>query len=172
MILTFHKCLSEPRVVYKIFDNTPGSSHTINNAAIYQACSMMAPEFVVDFNRNLLNCNYVVTYNNEFGNRCYFIKEHVVLPGGRLVVRCAIDVLYTWREYIVECEANVVRQESKGNPLLIDSSMTANSKTTIYAHDFEDNCFSSKAGGHCYMLTVIGGAHTEEQPENRGDSND
>lgn len=173
MTIGFLTCLSEPRVVYKVFDNSPGSSHTINNAAVYQACSMMTPEFVVNFNAALLKCNYVVTYNNEFGNRCYFIKEHVVLPGGRLVVRCAIDVLYTWREYIGRCTANVIRQETDGIPMLIDTAMQANCRTVVYAHDFDSNCFSSSPGGHCYMLTVIGGAHTQETPqENRGDSND
>lgn len=176
MRLTFLTCLSEPRVVYKEFDNRQGTYHEIENAAVYQACSMMAPEFVVNFNADLLRCNYVTTSNNEFGNRCYFIKEHVVLPGGRLVVRCAIDVLYTWREYIGRCTANVIRQESeehKVNPsrFIFDANMMGKSNTHTDNIPFKTNPFIIPAGQPSYVMTVLGGIQNN-RPENRGDSNE
>lgn len=179
MKLGFLTCLSEPRVVYKEFDNSPGTSHIIEDAAVYQACSMMTPEFVVNFNASLLRCNYVVTYNNEFGNRCYFIKEHIVLPGGRLVVRCAIDVLYTWREYIGRCTANVIRQESedhKANPsrFIFDENMLGKSNTLFRHIYFSENPFGiPPATQYSYLLTVLGGSQgSPTPPTNRGDSNE
>lgn len=162
MNIIFAQCRDDPRKVNKTLTNV----HTVSNAAIYQACSILAPEFVVDYSLSLLACNYLVTGitsgQNEIA-RCYFIKEHIVLPGGRLVVRCAIDVLNTWRKSIKECTANVIRNEYSGNPNIIDSCMQANSRTCVYSSDLDDNVFVSEPTGHCYMLTVIGGSHTTEQ---------
>lgn len=184
MRLTFLTCLSEPRVVYKEFDNTQGTWHEIVDAAVYQACSMMTPEFVVNFNASLLRCNYVVTYNNEFGNRCYFIKEHVVLPGGRLVVRCAIDVLYTWREYIERCTANIIRQESEYHDddtsrFIFDQYMCGKTSTRFDHVPFSLNPFfvpdtTIHSQKYTYLITVVGGEHVTPPtpPKNRGDSND
>lgn len=163
MTLKFAQCRDDPRKV----DKTLTDVHTVNNASIYQACSIMAPEFVVDYSLSLLACNYLVAGitagQNEIA-RCYFIKDQIVLPGGRLVVRCAIDVLNTWKNSIKKCTANIIRNEFSGNPDIIDSCMQANSRTCVFASDLDDNVFTSRPTGHCYMLTVIGGSHTA-QPE-------
>ena len=167
MILRFAQCRDDPRKVDKTLTNI----HTVNNASIYQACSIMTPEFVVDYSLTLLTCNYLVAGvsngQNEVG-RCYFIKDHIVLPGGRLVVRCAIDVLNTWKNSIKECTANVIRQESESHltnssRFIYDEKMLGKTSTKFRHIGFSENPFSiPPATQYSYLITVLGGQYTPQ----------
>lgn len=167
MTLKFAQCRDDPRKV----DKTLTDVHTVNNASIYQACSIMTPEFVVDYNLSLLTCNYLVagiTGDQHVIARCYFIKDQIVLPGGRLVVRCAIDVLNTWKNSIKDCRANVIRQESEdhiSNPsrFIFDQNMVGVVSTHVDNIPFVGGTpFTSlDADDYCYVMTVLGGTqHT------------
>lgn len=169
MILKFCICEDDPRKV----DKSLTEVHSVNNAAIYQACSIMAPEFVVDYREDLLACNYVVTgIGVSQSGRAYFIKEHIVLPGGRLVIRCAIDVLNTWKTYIKECSANVIRQENK-SPLfsyIPDGKMVGKVSTLSNVIDAKYTDHSLRfslptTASRSYLLTVIGGDHNPRPTE-------
>ena len=174
MILRFAQCRDDPRKVDKTLTNV----HTVNNASIYQACSIMTPEFVVDYSLTLLACNYLVAGVSNGQNevaRCYFIKDHIVLPGGRLVVRCAIDVLNTWKNSIKECTANVIRQEKenhRSNPsrFIFDEYMCGKTNTHVDNIGFEGVSPFDRDYPY-YVLTVLGGRQNQ-RPENGGDSND
>lgn len=167
MTLKFAQCRDDPRKV----DKTLTDVYTVNNASIYQACSIMTPEFVVDYNLSLLTCNYLVagiTGDQHVIARCYFIKDQIVLPGGRLVVRCAIDVLNTWKNSIKECKANIIRQESENhveNPsrFIFDQNMVGVVSTHIDNIPFVGGTpFKSlDVDDYCYVMTVLGGTqHT------------
>lgn len=167
MILKFAQCRDDPRKV----DKTLTDVHTVSNAAIYQACSIMTPEFVVDYSLSLLACNYLVagvTDSQDEIARCYFIKEHIVLPGGRLVVRCAIDVLNTWKTAIGECKANVIRQEKENHytepsRFIFDPNMVSVVSTHVENIPFVGGTPFKSPGvdEYCYVMTVLGGTqHT------------
>jgi hypothetical protein len=172
MTIVFAQCRDDPRKV----DKTLTEVHTVNNASIYQACSIMAPEFVVDYSLSLLSCNYLVAGvtagQNEIA-RCYFIKDQIVLPGGRLVVRCAIDVLNTWKNTIKDCKANVIRQESENhlsNPsrFIYDQNMVGVVSTHIDNIPFVGGTPFTSPGvdEYCYVMTVLGGTqHTSPSLE-------
>lgn len=167
MILKFCICEDDPRKV----DKTLTEVHSANNAAIYQACSIMSPEFVVDYRDDLLACNYVVTgIGVSQSGRAYFIKEHVVLPGGRLVVRCAIDVLNTWKSHIWDCTANVIRQESEPHyssksRYIFDQCMCGKNSTYTENIKFNDLPFSiPDRGEYAYVVTVLGGTSHVPSP--------
>lgn len=181
MILKFCICKDDPRKV----DKSLTEVHSVNNVAIYQACSIMAPEFVVDYREDLLACNYVVTgIGVSQSGRAYFIKEHVVLPGGRLVIRCAIDVLNTWKSHIWECNADIIRQEkeahkSKTSRFIFDQYMCGKTSTRFDHVPFSLDPFfvpdtTIHGQKYTYLITVVGGEHVAPPtpPENRGDSND
>lgn len=162
MTLEFYANMSDPRKAVKSIGDVV---HTVNNASIYRECSLMTPEFLIDYSPVVAACNYLyagVTISDETYGAYYFIKDRIVMPGGRMVVICAKDVLSTWWHKLKDCTANVIRNENTGIADIIDASMQATSRTCVYASDLNDNVFESRPTGHCYMLTVIGGSHTSE----------
>ena len=170
MKLEFYVNVSDPRKAVKVIGE---AIHTVNNAAIYRECSLMTPEFLIDYSASVAACNYLyagVTIEGTTYGAYYFIKDRIVMPGGRMVIICAKDVLSTWWHRLKDCTANVIRQENMGESMIIDKFVQAKARTKVYAEDFHDNCFSSDPGGHCYLLTVIGGIHTipPTPPERKG----
>lgn len=162
MILKFCICNDDPRKVNKKLTDVS----TVRNAAIYQACSVMSPEFVVDYSESLLASNYIVASYGESVSKSYFIKEQIVIPGGRLILRCSIDVLNTWKADIWECTANVIRQEKEKHFLessrfIYDTKMQGKVSTLVKNIGFEGNPLSLPDSNSArYLLTVLGGVHT------------
>lgn len=97
-----------------------------NLSAIGSAISMqptkditiLNPEFIISYNSDLITSNYC--YVTEFDR--YYYCDVAVLTGRRLSVRCKVDVLMSFSEYIKGCEINVIRSE-KGITYVKDNKL-------------------------------------------------
>ena len=165
MVLNFHIVTDDPRVVRK----TLGTAvHSIQNASVYEDCSIMTPRFLVDYSASLITTNYVAA---PLWGRYYFVRDFVAMPGGRCLVICDEDVLMGNADDIYNLTANVIRTGdfNRRNRYIIDSKYTAKSDTRYEMKKFSGGVnFNANPTGHCYIMTVIGGIHTSQ---NRGDSN-
>ena len=180
MTLEFYANTSDPRKAVKSIGDV---IHTVNNAAIYRECSLMTPEFLIDYSPVVAACNYLyagVTMSDETYGAYYFIKDRIVMPGGRMVIICAKDVLSTWWHKLKDCTANVIRQENihEGEPdrFLIDNMMPSKvtTLTTPIKLKGAKPAFVHDTTGASYVVTVIGGTAVQpiESTSKGGDIND
>lgn len=164
MKLEFYMNMSDPRKAVK---NIGEVIHTVNNAAIYRECSLMTPEFLIDYSPAVAACNYIyagVTIDGTTYGAYYFIKDRIVMPGGRMVVVCSKDVLSTWWHRLKDCTANVIRQESEehfknDSRFIFDSNMVGKANTDFGNIPFSLNPFHipTKTNEYCMLMTVLGG---------------
>lgn len=183
MILAFFKVDDDPRKALKKLDNM---IHSTETAAIYRECSIMAPEFLVDYGSYIWEANYLAVgvVNGEERNKAYyFITDRILLPGGRAVVICKRDVLTTWWSHIRERKANVIRQESeahfkKTSRFIFDDKMVGKSNTNFNHVPFPNSTTMFKipweGNEYSYVLTVLGGINNPppESTTRAGDDND
>lgn len=172
MKLEFYSCDSDPRKAVK---NLGEVIHTVNNAAVYRECSLMIPEFLIDYSPSVVACNYLyagVTIEGETYGAYYFIKDRIVMPGGRMVVICSKDVLSTWWHKLRNCTANVIRQESEehfknNSRFIFDSNMVGKVNTDFGNIPFSLNPFHipARTNEYCMLMTVLGG--TQQTPPSR-----
>lgn len=182
MKLEFYANMSDPRKAVK---NIGEVIHTVNNAAVYRECSLMMPEFLIDYSPSVVACNYLfagVTIGTETYGAYYFIKDRIVLPGGRMVVICSKDVLSTWWYRLKDCTANVVRQESEehfsnNSRFIFDRHMVGKVNTDFGNIPFSQNPFHipTNPDEYCMLMTVLGGTQqtppTRESTTKTGDEN-
>lgn len=179
MTLEFYANMSDPRKAVK---NIGEVIHTVNNAAIYRECSLMTPEFLIDYSPTVAACNYLyagVAVGEATYGAYYFIKDRIVMPGGRMVIICAKDVLSTWWHKLKDCTANVIRQETVHNGVpdrfLIDNMVTSRvtTKTTSLTLKGANPKFVHDTTGASYVVTVIGGTAVQpiESTTKAGDEN-
>lgn len=77
------------------------------------------------------NCNYV--YIKDFGERYYFVESVESVAGGHVLLRCHVDVLYTYKANITALTCLVSRNEFDENPYLVDSLLPIQKQFTVYA---------------------------------------
>lgn len=163
MELVFYSVEDDPRKVQKTLGE---AKHTIQNASVYENCSIMNPSFLVDYSASIIETNYVKA---TLWNRYYFIRDFIAMPGGRCRVVCDEDVLMGNANEIYKLNANVIRQEKAKFPFVIDRMMQARADTRTTTYNFDENPFSPPAQGELdtanrYLLTVIGGKSAPWSP--------
>lgn len=159
MTITVYKTSADNRALDKISTASVVGS-AISTVDIPHDNNILSPTFIVTSNNALYTANYV--YCATYG-RYYFIDSVTTLTGGRMVLKCSVDVLQTYAAQIKACTATIVRSESIGHPTkYIDSKLpvypSKNTLTSIkMASDFDTAFFPPR---YCYVLTTIGGAPT------------
>lgn len=119
-------------VVYEIFDNPKsinrnltGTQTFIYNVRPTEPVDLLFPTFIIDPRSSGIGLNQP-KFNYCFvqdWDRYYFIKDSVALTGRRGIIRCEIDVLYTYSEAIKRLNATCIRNGGIGKPTdVIDSS--------------------------------------------------
>ena len=174
MELVFYSVSDDPRKVQKTLGT---AKHTIQNASVYENCSIMNPSFLVDYSASIIETNYVKA---TLWNRYYFIRDFIAMPGGRCRVICDEDVLMGNAEDILKLNCNIIRQEYANAPYVIDRMMLARADTKTTTKEFTGNPFSPPPQAetdtaHRYLITIVGGKSVPwtppTPPESRGDSN-
>lgn len=84
-----------------------------------EACDILNPTFILNYNSSYTTCNYIVV-GAPF-NRSYFITDMKIDIGKKIEISCSVDVLSTYWANIKGNEVNVVRQENLKEPYLPDS---------------------------------------------------
>ena len=69
-------------------------------------------------------------------------------------MNCHIDVLMTYRPYILQTSCNIVRQENANSGTLTDSFYSVNNRKINKIKKFGDNVFNITNISDCFLLAV------------------
>lgn len=107
MTLTFYKQEATPNRVDK--SNYLQSQGDLSDVVIKDNTNLMTPTFILKTNPLVYNSNYVYC---SYTSRYYYIESIDALKGGRIAIHCKIDVLYTYKDEILNSSGWVVRSDS------------------------------------------------------------
>ena len=96
MYLRFFKQAATPNKINKQAYLT--ESGTVSNVILKDETNLMEPTFILKTNPVVYNANYLFC---EFTSRYYYIESIDAMSGGRIAIHCKIDVLYTYRNEIL-----------------------------------------------------------------------
>lgn len=148
MTINLYNCTAENEVV----DKTSYMSGNVSTSCEMVNTDVLNP--VLKLSSNFLDKNYVLI--PDFENRYYFVSSIEMLRGGHMLMNCHIDVLMTYRAYILQTTCNIVRQENAPNNKLVDNYCTVNvnKKNDIknIGKVFGDNVTEN---ARCYMIGVM-----------------
>lgn len=99
------------------------------------------------------DCNYVKI--NDFGNRYYFIESVESIAGGHCLLRCHVDVLYTYKTNIKSLTCLVSRNEFQENPFLVDSLLPIEKHFDVYSKNVGSGPILTASGIYSYFLVKI-----------------
>ena len=123
-------------------------------ATIKGALSLENPVIILQYKPDIQsNVNYV--YIQEY-NRYYFVTDIIDLTGGRYELHCKVDVLMSFKDYILNLSCIIDKQSSKNNAnmYLDDGSFVVQSKEFINTINFP-NGFNDD--GEFILITAGGG---------------
>lgn len=107
MELTFYKQAATPNRVDKSDYLTVVG--TVSNVVLKDDTNLMSPTFILKTSDVVYNSNYVYC---SFTHRYYYINNIDALSGGRLAIHCSIDVLYTYKDEILNSSAWIERSDT------------------------------------------------------------
>ena len=107
MELTFYKQAATPNRVDKSDYLTVVG--TVSNVILKDDTDLMSPTFILKTSEVVYNSNYVYC---SFTHRYYYINNIDALSGGRLAIHCSIDVLYTYKDEILNSSAWIERSDT------------------------------------------------------------
>ena len=82
---------------------------TLSNVVLKDDTNLMSPTFILKTSEVVYNSNYVYC---SFTHRYYYINNIDALSGGRLAIHCSIDVLYTYKDEILNSSAWIERSDT------------------------------------------------------------
>lgn len=106
MYLRFFKQAATPNKINKQAYLT--ELGTVSNVILKDETNLMEPTFILKTNPVVYNANYLFC---EFTSRYYYIESIDALSGGRIAIHCKIDVLYTYRNEILNSTTWVERSD-------------------------------------------------------------
>lgn len=99
------------------------------------------------------DCNYVKI--TDFGNRYYFIESVEAVAGGHCLLRCHVDVLYTYKDSIKGLTCLVSRNEFQENKYLVDPLVPVEKQFTVYSKNVGSSKVVDASGIYTYFLVKI-----------------
>lgn len=82
---------------------------TLSGVILKAETNLMRPTFILKTSPLVYNSNYLY---NSFTKRYYYIKEVTAMSGGRIAIDCEIDVLFTYKNEILNSSGWVVRSDN------------------------------------------------------------
>ena len=146
MIINLYNCTAENEVV----DKTSYMSANVSTDCEMVNTDILNP--VLKLSSNFLDKNYV--FIPDFENRYYFVSSIEMLRGGHMLMNCHIDVLMTYKPYILETSCNIVRQENANSGTLTDSFYSVNNRKINKIKKFGENVFNITNISECFLLAV------------------
>lgn len=144
MQVTLYKNRSDNRVI----DKSLTTIGTYSNVHLKDDTDVANPVFIFDANFNLNNINYI--YAPTLGR--YYYIDNVTLSQQRQLVSCHVDVLMTYKTYLLNKSAIIGRSTSKFNTYFVDNDMPQINSSEITVTKF-NNTFN----GESLILAVAGG---------------
>ena len=118
-------------------------------ANIKGTCSITAPTLILSYQGVDFNYIYVPAWS-----RYYFVTDIAVTTGGRVEVRCKVDVLMSNIDEILNLNCLILRQENETlcNKYLVDNKMFANTVKEETVESFGEEVITNPAT--CFLLTI------------------
>lgn len=82
---------------------------TLSGVILKAETNLMRPTFILKTSPLVYNSNYLY---NSFTKRYYYIREVTAMSGGRIAIDCDIDVLFTYKNEILNSSGWVVRSDA------------------------------------------------------------
>lgn len=115
--------------------------------------NLINPVFIVDYDNDIINCNYVTT---DFNDYHYFINSISINTGGRMVLNCTIDPLSGFD--FSGCPITVVRNGGIGAPTKTpDTKLPVKPSSEDIKQIAVENGEFKALLNYPYVLQVIGG---------------
>lgn len=115
MLVKFGISTSDRRTVQKNFNVT-----TALECSIKDKTTILRPTFVLAYSKELTQCNYA--YVEELG-RYYYLGNPVIGMDGTVELPAEVDVLMSWRNYILNLKCIIKRQEKVFSPYIFDGEL-------------------------------------------------
>lgn len=152
MIANFYRCSDDPRTVNKNI----GEIIVSRNCAVTGQCDIVTPLLILDYNKEILTCNY---FNIPDWERFYFMSPPNVDKAGRMYITGNVDVVYTYRDALKSCSGTAIRNEGIGMPTdVIDPSLPiVQGSEYVTNNRFETSGIDSDydPDGNYYLLTTV-----------------
>lgn len=118
---------------------------------VYDLSSIISPQFTVNYQTNLLTCNYI--YVPEY-HRYYYITNISTESAKRMIINCQEDVLMTYKDQILATDVLLSRtgtQEFRDG-YLPDENERVKQYTQSFILNFQFR-FSDNGGNGVYVLS-------------------
>lgn len=132
----------------RLYRNLTG--HLQSTGTLKESCDILNPVITMAYNAYHVNINYA--YIPDFG-RYYFIEDYVI-DGDLVHIRLHVDVLYTYRNVILNSDCIANRSSSSFSLGLTDDFIKAENG---YRYNFSKFPYTFGGANSCYVLTVSGG---------------
>lgn len=141
--ITLYKFKGDDREVYKTPKLTKLADRNIRPTG---SLNIYTPYFVIDYDKNLLGCNYIYF---EETNRYYFVTDCHVDIGKTIGFSCSIDVLYTYQSVIRNLKATILRTARQNIGYVPDDKLPIDqNQYTIYGKNLTDLPEWQYSGGY------------------------
>lgn len=119
--------------------------------------SLLNPVIRLKSTSNAINANYLYC---DITGRYYFITDYEMLRGQIIIIKCSIDVLFTYKEQIKALNATMIRNEHIGINYIPDNNLPLLQDRKFFVADLGENILNlSKADDYSYnfVINVAGG---------------
>lgn len=106
---------------------------TFDNVQPYREINIINPNFICDYNNNVVKSNYC--YYSNF-DRYYFIDNITILDNNKCIIHCSIDVLMSYQSDIKNLNVLILRNENIQDTKLHDTNMPISCKRQIIGKNF------------------------------------
>lgn len=135
-------------------------SYVLSNIEIKRPCEMLNPTIIIKNITNVTKYNYC--YIGEF-DRYYFIDEIEFLTGGRVSLKCSIDVLETYATEIKALNGILLRGEIGEPTEITDNLLPLAKNKTVNVYEFTGGDFNINTATNAnynFVLNIMGGGAT------------
>ena len=120
-----------------------------------EATEITHPTIYISREKDVLDANYI---HVEDLNRYYYI-DNIEVEQQRFILHCSVDVLMSFKEYILAQECVVWRNENLYNLYLTDERLVTEAGGRVLTFPFKGG-FSTGSKTGSYVLTMNGGGST------------
>ena len=131
---------------------TPGFTNI--EVKIKEPCSILSPVIIISNAVYDPEWNYCYIY---LWKRFYFMHDATIQPGQRWEVQLGVDVLATWKSYILNATAYVARSASNWSNYIPDSTWSHNSNILHSSQEIDVGLGTDTMPGGVYLLFTTSG---------------
>lgn len=126
------------------------SGELVSTGTLKESCDVLNPVITMAYNAYHVNINYA--YIPDFGR--YYFVENYVIDGDLVHIKLHVDVLYTYRNIILNSPCIAARSSSNYNVNLVDNMIQSEEG---YRYNITQLPYEFDPSTGSYILMVTGG---------------